>query len=180
MSSHSRAGGMVLLVSLLFLILVALLALTMLRTNTLQMTMASNAEHSLEARQRALAIVDSILDASIGAPRTEKLGYRQCAVDADPVSPACDEYVVRLSHDFLLDPDSGAEVEYYLERVAPLEAAMPFRREEVVSSATVFAAIHQEITVVFDRTRQGRGISHLSQGYLRLVPNPPSTHWQRD
>lgn len=168
----TKQSGVVLMVSLFFLLLLALLALTVIETNTLQLEMAANDEHKMEVQHRALAIIDAILDEAANTPLIGGIGYRVCASTADPNSPGCDEYLISIDDASLLDASSGAAVDYYVDRVGPLAAPMPFFNEEVVSSAISFTAARQEITVVFDRTEQQRGYSHVSQGYMRLIASP--------
>jgi len=174
----SRQRGVVLIVSLIFLLLLSILVSTMIQTNTLQLQMAGNDEAKMESMQRALAIVDFIVDNAKNTPVTGDVGYRICAEHADPDIPvlidSCDEYVIGITDVALLDEDSGVEVEYFVDRAGPLETAIPFMDESIVSSSTAFSVARQEITVRFDRTDQGGGVSTVSQGYLRLITSPGS------
>lgn len=167
-----KQRGVVLIVSLIFLLLLALLAISLIETNTLQLEMASNDEDKMEAQHRALAIIDSILDDTDNTPVAGDVGYRVCADSIDPNTPNCDEFLISISDTSLLDASSGAKVEYYVERVGPLEAPIPFFDENVVSSSASFSVARQEITVIFDRTAQQRGYSKVSQGYLRMITSP--------
>jgi len=176
-----KQNGMVLIVSMLFLLLLSVLVATMIQSNTLQLQMAGNDESKMESMQRALAIVDVIVDKTQNVPVTGDIGYRVCQAQADPDNPVdiedCDEYLITVSDETLLDKDEsrfdGAPtVEYYVERTGPLETAIPFMDESVVSSSTAFAVARQELTVTFDRSNQGGGSSKVTQGFLRLIPAP--------
>ena len=156
----SKQGGVVLIVSLIFLLLLSVLVATMIQTNTLQLQMAGNDEAKMESMQRALAVVDFIIDKAENTPVTGDVGFRVCAEHADPDSPVlidgCDEYVIGIAD------------------ASILETAIPYMDESVVSSSTAFSVARQEVTVVFDRSAQGGGVTKVSQGYLRLITSPGS------
>jgi hypothetical protein len=163
---------MVLIVSLLFLFLLGVFATTMLHTSTLQLKMAGNNENRVEVRNRALAIIDWILSDPDSVQLRGPVGYRVCAASKDPDSPDCDSFSLSLADTGLLDSPSGAAVDYYVDRMGPLERPVSYMTEERVHSTAVFSIARQEITVVFDRTAQGRGFAQATQGYFRLITGP--------
>ena len=165
--ARTKQGGVVLIVSLIFLLLLAILATTVSETNLLQLQMAGNDEAKMEVTQRALAIVDAILDDTDNIPVVGNIGYKVCDKNNSATRPAaCDELEIAVSPLLL---DSAAEIKYSVERVGPLEVPVPFLDESIAGSATAVKVARQQITVIFDRTDEKRGAVELVQGYLRLI-----------
>ena len=167
-----RQGGAVLIVSLIFLLLLGLLATTVSETNLLQLQMAGNDESRMEVNQRALALIDAVLDDMDNLPVVGKIGYRICRREASLASAAgCDERRIRVPS-LLLDDD--AHIDYYVERAGPLETPLPFLDEDIAGSATALKLARQNIIVRFDRADQNRGTVELVQGYLQLIVSATS------
>ncbi len=166
-SGQNKQGGVVLIVSLIFLLLLAILATTVSETNLLQLRMARNDEAKMEVTQRALAIVDAILDDTDNIPVVGNIGYKICETDTATIpTTGCDEHEITMPTELL---DSLADIDYYVERVGPLEVAVPFLDEDMAGSATAVKVARQQITVSFDRTETNQGAVTLVQGYLRLI-----------
>jgi len=162
-----RQQGVVLIVSLIFLLLLAILATTVSETNILQLRMAGNDESKMEATQRALAIVDAILDEGTNVPVVGDVGYRICDEDSSsPTLPSdCKEYEITIPSDLIVD---AGVVKYHVERAGPLEAPAPYLDEDIAIGAGARVAT-QKIVVTVDRLQGDRGAVELVQGYLRLI-----------
>ena len=158
---------------LFFLLLLTILAAAMSQTNILQLQMAGNDEAKMESMQRALAIVDAMLDDTQNTPVTGDVGYRICPTTPGPNTVGCDQTILSLRADVAAQVlDANVDIDYYVDRIGPLETPAPFFDEDDVYSADSFKVARQEITVRFDRTDENLGLSEISQGYLRLIVSP--------
>ncbi|MEP1471489.1 MAG: PilX N-terminal domain-containing pilus assembly protein [Halieaceae bacterium] len=167
--------GVVLIVSLFFLLLLSILAAAMSQTNILQLQMAGNDAAKVDSMQRALAIVDAMIDNTDNTPVVGDIGYRVCPTTPGPNTTGCNQTTISLPADVAAEVlDAGIEIDYYVDRVGPLETPAPFFDEGGSFSADSFKVARQEVTVRFDRTDANLGLSEVTQGYLRLIVSPPT------
>lgn len=152
--------GVVLLVSLLVLLLMALVATAVARTNLLQMHMAGNDEAKTAAMQYTLALVDGVLADEASTPVTGPVGYRVCAVGSSAEN--CNQS--SLSIDDVVPVEGTADV--FVTRVGPLRARMPAMYEGQASSSVFYRAAKFEIRASYDGTEYEHGRSVLVQGVL--------------
>ncbi len=155
--------GMVLVLSLVFLLLFAVIAAALLQSGQLELRMAGNSESVIRDRQRALAVLELLLEQPGIFAARERQGYRFCA-PGDP-GPGCDE--------FSLSPVSVLPVALQpasarIERVGPLAVTLPAMHEALASSAVAFAATRFELWVATGEIGQRR--TELAQGVMRRVP----------
>lgn len=154
-------GGAVLLVSLLVLLLIALIANAVARTNLLQLHMAGNAQAKTAALQTSLALVDAALANEFSTPVTGEIGYRICAVGNSDAS--CDEAILAVDNSLLTGPGT---VELSVTRVAPLLVRMPVMAEHEASSTQFYRAARYEVRAGYDGAGQGQGRAVVVQGVL--------------
>jgi hypothetical protein len=165
--SRTRQKGAVLIVTLMFMLLLALVATTGAETSTLQLQMAGNEQSRVEAQQRSLAILDAIMDDSDNAPVVGGVGYKIC--DLTATNTSCDLKEIDLSTTVTTVP-SGVGVDYFVTRVGPLEVDAPSMDEEQASSASAYKFARQEITASFDGSQARLGRSTIVQGVQVRIP----------
>ncbi len=162
---QKRQEGAVLVLSLIFMLLTAIIVSTLLSTSSVELKMAVNEQLRLEAAQKSEAIVDSIFDA---IDDSEEDGYlknekeRLCilgdvnvnciaagllpAINAALTSVATDEYL-----------------EYYIQYQSDnVPGYTVLDQEEVGSGEYGLYEIHVE----YDASELGRGKSNVVQGIL--------------
>jgi hypothetical protein len=153
--------GAVLLVSLLVLMLIAIIANAVARTNLLQLHMAGNTEAKTAALQTSLALVDAALANASSTPASGGLGYKICAM-GDP-DASCDEATLSIDSSLLTGP---GKVELSVSRVGPLVVQMPIMAEHKASSSQFYRAAKYEVRAGYDGTGQGQGRAVVVQGVL--------------
>ena len=166
--NRSRQQGAALVVSLLFLLLITLIATTGADTSALQLQMAGNEQSRLEAQQRAMAVLDAIFDDSDNTPIVGGIGYKIC--DAAVIEENCDLSAITLETEVTSLP-SGVDVDYFVTRVGPLEIDAPTMSEQEVSSASAYKLARQEITASVDGIEVRQGRSTIVQGVHVRIPS---------
>lgn len=159
--------GVVLVVSLLVLLMLGVIAVTVARTNRLQLHMAGNDEAGMAALQLAMAAAESALVSAIGPVFPGGLDYRLCT----PLSAAetCDERTLALAP--TLAPDAGS-LDVSIVRMAPLLGRLPVMAEGKASSAIQYRVATLEVQVSYDGIEEGQGRAVLAQGVLVRLPAP--------
>jgi hypothetical protein len=162
---HPGQRGFVLVVSLLVLLLLGIIATTAARTNQLQLHMAGNDEGRVAALQRALAVVDAVLDSPAAISLDSGVGHRSCM--AGSPDQACDDYTIELTPG--ARPEAG-RLELSVTRIAPAKSAMPLLEEALASSAVHYRVAKFEVRVVYDGAAAGIGRAALARGVLVRLP----------
>lgn len=168
---NSRQRGAVLLLAMVFLLLMAIVAGTVMQTSVLEFFMAGNDQFREEAFQQAQAITTEIGDDIDNFPVTGGVGYMVCppgvsSVDGDTCNanfPAVPDSVATVPHDDLV---------YTVVRQGPLIIeSLPFRqREGVASSSPSFDAAIFETDVIIDGSASRLGSANVVQGLaVRVV-----------
>jgi hypothetical protein len=158
-----RQRGSVLLVSLIFMMVIALMGLTSMQTSKLEMRMSMNEEMRTSAFEIAQAMADAIVATPAMTPVVGGAGYTLCT----PGQPNCD-----LASIFMPQGDLSPEVAAgHLSATAVLLApgGSPPPRG-LGFSADKFAASGFQVTTSYDRGDEGLGASTLNQGLLILTP----------
>lgn len=153
--------GVVLLVSLLVLLMLALIATTVARTNLLQMHMAGNDQARVAAMQHTLAVLDAVMDSGAGTELDGNVGRKFCGQTS--TLQGCDARRIALAPG--LEPPIGA-VDFSVVRMAPLEARMPVMSEDKASSTVFYRVAKFEIRASYDGTDEGQGRVLAAQGVL--------------
>ena len=164
---HDGQQGAALIVSLLFLLLITLVATTGAQTSTLQLLMAGNEQSRVEAQQRALAVLDAIIDDDNNTPVVGGIGYKIC--DAGSADNSCDLKQIVLDGAVTALP-AGVDLDYFVTRVGPLEIDAPSMSEEQVSSASAYKLARQEVVAVVDGLEERLGTSTIVQGVHIRIP----------
>lgn len=163
----ARQDGAALIISLLFLLLITIVATTGSENSTLQLQMAGNEQSRVEAQQRTLALLDAIIDNADNAPVVGGIGFKIC--DASATDTSCDLARIALDTTVTTVP-SGVEIDYFVTRVGPLEVDAPSMAEEMASSASAYKFARQEITATIDGTDARLGRSTIVQGMQVRIP----------
>lgn len=163
-----RQDGATLIVALMFLLLITLLATTGAQTSTLQLQMAGNEQSRVEAQQRALAVLDAIIDDSNNVPVVGGIGYKIC--DAESTDNSCDLNQIVVDNAVTTLP-AGVDLDYFVTRVGPLEQDAPTMSEEQVSSASAYKVARQEVVAVVDGLEERLGAANIVQGVYVRIPS---------
>lgn len=155
------------IISLVFLLLISLIASTAAETNTLQMQMAGNSQLRADAQQRVMAILDAILDDSDNTPIVGNVGYKIC--DAASTDTSCNQSLINLDSSVTNIP-GGTSSDYFVTRTGPLETGAPVMDEFMVSSASAFNMARYEVTASFDGNAVRLGSSRVVQGVTVKIP----------
>lgn len=165
----SAQRGLVLIVTLLLLLVMGVIASLATENAVSQLRMAGNEQQRVTLLQRALSVVDAVLQDPDASRVKGGEGYRMCGPGS---AVRCDEHTLELQAGF--NADSYA-VDFYLTRVGPLSSGLPYRSEHRVSSAAAFDLVRQELTVSCGAQGPRRGRVELVQGMLFGVPAAQQT-----
>ena len=167
MNAHRTQAGAALIIALLFLALITLVATTGAQTSTLQLQMAGNEQSRVEAQQRAMALLDAIIDDSDNAPVVGDIGFKIC--DENSTDTSCDLKQISLDANVTTMP-VGVDYEYFVTRIGPLEIDAPSMAEEEVSSASAYKLARQEVRAEVDGIRERLGRATIVQGVFVRIP----------
>lgn len=153
-----KQRGAVLLISMIFLLLLALVAGTVMQTSTLEFRMAGNDQFREEAFQQAQAVATSISENINNFPVTGDVGYKICGGGS-----GCDAYT--LTYDSGVVTDSTL-VSATVVREGPLILeSFPIRlSESETSSSPSYDAAIFEVGVEFNGSGQSLGNAEVAQG----------------
>jgi hypothetical protein len=166
--SCNRQQGAVLIVALVFLLLTAAVSVTVMQTSVLEVRMAGNQQFSVEAHQKAQALSNAVAVDAGNLVVTGDLGYRICgtaAVDADgnPVS-GCNTSTIALDSSVENVP-SGVGINYYAERIGPLEGTENVRSsEDSAWGAGTFKVAYFKVVGSYDGVASKLGTAEVEQG----------------
>jgi len=165
--SHSR--GAILLVSMVFLLLMALVAGTVMQTSMLEFKMAGNDQFREEAFQKAQAVSSSISEDVDNFPVVGDVGYTNCVTgDADP---DCDIFSLTIDSAIASVP-TGVALTAQVTREGPLILeSFPVRlSESQTSSSPSYDAAIFEVVVEYSGSDVGLGNAEVAQGLaVRIV-----------
>ncbi len=149
-SGNTRNTGAVLLLTMVFLMLLATLGASAMQTSILEFQMAGNAHFREEARQRAQAIASAISDNEENFPVIGAIGFTLCK--AANTAPECntDRFITLDSGLEAAHADVGAE--YSVVRQGPLLLpSLPFRQLQ----SSVSSSLAYEVAIFETRVKVG-------------------------
>lgn len=169
---RTKNRGVVLLVTMVFLLLLAVLSGTAIQTSILEFQMAANEKFQEEAFQRAQAIASAISSHKDNFPITTVVGSLICRAGDRAV--ACHEARLTLPDSTLAVVSPGVDVTYTVERKGPvLVPSLPIRMPQTsVSSSLAFDAAIFETQVKIDGGGVNLGVAEVVQGIALLVTSP--------
>lgn len=158
-SNRSKNSGAVLLVSMIFLLLIALVAGTVMQTSVLEFRMAGNDQFREEAFQQAQAAVASVVEDLDNFPVTGDVGYKICETG----SSGCDSTVLTYDTSVVADA-SLLSVEVTREGPLIMET-FPVRLSESQASSSVnYDAAIFEVHAEYSGSNKGLGNAEVVEG----------------
>jgi hypothetical protein len=163
---------MVLLLAMIFLLLLALLAGTAMRSATLALRLAGNDQFREQALQRAQAVVAAIAREPANFPLSIGVGQSLCPPDNDDLT-GCDYPLAELPDTVRVLP-AGVALNYRVLRKGPLLLGrLPVRLSQAeVSSSRAYRAAVFEAQAVVDGNAARSGSAAVAQGVAVLVARP--------
>ena len=160
--------GAVLLLSLVFMLMLALIAGMVMHTAILQLRMAGNDQFLEEAIHKAQAVATELSLVPENFSLAGGVGHTNCPPDA--LALDCDTRTLQVPASVQVAP--GALVEYRVTRVAPLRwKKFPLREsQENASSSIHFGAANFEIRVRIDGGEARLGKADIVQGIAVRIP----------
>jgi hypothetical protein len=160
--------GAVLLLSLVFILMLALIAGMVIQAAILQLHMAGNDRFLEEAIHKAQAIATELSLAPKNFSLEGGIGQINCPADAQALN--CDLRTLKVPRS--AQASQGVEVDYQVTRVEPLMwESFPIREsQENASSSTSFGAESFEINVRIDGRESRLGKANIVQGIAVRVP----------
>lgn len=157
------------MVSLVFLLLLTIVAVSAMKTGIFELLMASNEQSRVEAFQRAQSISDDIFADPANIPVLGNVGDRFCSTTASVGTDNCVKNEIAIDAD--LEATGDEDINYYVQRVGPLYSPPPRLRATAGFSAAAYTSARFEISVDYDGTEERAGRAQLSQGVLVLLPS---------
>ncbi len=163
-----RSRGAILLLAMVFLLLMALVAATVVQTALLQLHMAGNDQFLEEAFHQAQAIATELSLSPDNFLVEGGVGFSNCPLGVQ--SPACDRNLLQVPASVVVP--AGVELDYRVTRQDPLLwRGFPLREaQDTVSSSGRFDAAIFEIDVRINGSEQRLGSAHIAQGIALRVP----------
>ena len=166
--AQSSDRGAVLLLALVFMLMLALVAATVMQTAMLQLHMAGNDQFMEEALQQAQAIAAELSRHPENFYLEGGVGDTNCRVGIQ--TSDCDRSL--LPQSTLALTATGVTHDYRITRLDPLlRRGFPFREsEDRASSNDSFDAASFEISVDVDGSDKRLGSAHVVQGIAVRIP----------
>ena len=163
----SKIRGAVLLVSMVFLLLMALVAGTVMQTSVLEFRMAGNDQFREEAFQKVQAIASAISENEDNFPIVGDIGYTVC--DAADGHADCNTDGNNIAIDSsVTSVPSGVSTTYRIRREGPwCYPEPPFRLSQAQASSDVDFALF-ETTVDYDGSSVRLGNAEIAVGVLAV------------
>jgi hypothetical protein len=166
--NRCRSSGAVLLLAMVFLLLIAMIAASVMQTSAMELRMAGNDQYREEAFQKVQGIASAISRRRENFPISSPISYQLCASSA--TTDGCHADLAALDSAIVGAPP-GVSLSYSVERRGPaLLKALPFRIEQgSVSSSLAYDAAVFETHVQFDGSAAGLGSAQVAQGIAVMV-----------
>ena len=166
-----RQRGAVLLISIIFLLLLSMLALGTMRSGTLEILMAGNEQSRIEAFELAAAVNESVISRWQGGSGIEpSFKTDQTLCNASHSNPGSECDALTLTIDGSLSSaisDAGADNEYATHYLG--EGGVPPGFGEQVNTC----AFYFDTEADYDNSQNRQGVSHQSEGVF--IVNPVAT-----
>jgi hypothetical protein len=157
---NERQRGAVLMVTLIFLIVIAIMGLTSMQSSKLELKMAGNEVVREGAHQSAQALIDTIIADPSTTPVIGGIGFTLCTVGV----PNCNMNS--------LIPAAGPVVDQIAAGSLSAQAVLTSTGPPPPGtgySADIFIANHYRLTSAYDRADEGLGRATLTQGIVVLT-----------
>lgn len=166
--NRRRSAGAVLLLAIVFLLLIATIAASVMQTSAMELRMAGNDQFREEAFQKVQGIASAISSRTENFPMSSPIAYLLCANSAATVG--CNADLAALDASIIAVP-ADVSLSYSVERRGPaLLKALPFRIEQgAVSSSLAYDAAVFETLVQLDGSAAKLGSAQVALGIAIAV-----------
>jgi hypothetical protein len=166
--NKASSKGAVLLLAMIFLLLLAMVAGTVMQNSILSFRMAGNDQFREEAFQKAQGIVSAISEDQDNFPVSGGVGYIICKDNT--VTAGCSADFAPIDPDVVTLP-AGVTIDYQIERQGPLLLeTIPFRlSQDSTSSSLAYDAAIFEAKVEVDGSAVGLGKAQVVQGVAIVI-----------
>ena len=170
--SHSprwqTQNGAVLVLALILMLMTGIVATTVMRTSISEVKMVANSQFREEAFQKTESVLNSVAAEKNNFVVTGDIGHRNCSDTSTDAS--CDANNIVLPAAVISVP-SGVGLEYYIDRMGPLWAPLPFRESDAAASgAGTFNVALFEIVTEYDGRDDKLGYLETWQGVALKMP----------
>ena len=160
--ANTQQRGAVLLVTLVFLVVLAVMGLSSMRTAKLELRMAGNDADRANAHQIAQAMIDAVVATPAMTPVIGTVGFTVCT----PGQPNCN-----LDSIFMpAGPLAGEVGAGHLSATAQLISAGAAPPGMGYSSD--FDGAYYSVTATYDRSDEGLGNTSVTQGLVVITQKP--------
>ena len=163
-NSMIRQGGVILIVTMVFLVAISLLTVSSMQASNIGLFMAQNEESRIAAEQGAQALADAIFSDPSATPVIGGAGFTICTAGES----GCDQFDLPVENAVLATAIANGYMRARVVREGPMTRPPP---RAVESSIDKFSSAAFEVTTTFDRTDESLGRQQISEGVLVLVPN---------
>ena len=158
-----RQSGVILIVSLVFLIAITLLTVASMRSSNIGLHMAQNDESRTVAIQGAQALADAIVSDPNTTPVIGEPGFTVCTA----TEFNCQRNDLTMTDAAMATYAASGVISARVERMFPALRPAP---RGVESSMDKFVAASFEVRSTYDRVNEGLGKQTVVEGILVLVP----------
>ena len=160
--------GAVLLLAMVFLLMLAIVATSVVQTAMLQLHMAGNDQFAEEAFHQVQAIATEVSLHPDNFLLEGGVGFSNCPVNVQ--GPQCDRSLLAVPASAVVPV--GVKLDYRVTRQDPLLwQGFPVREaQDTASSSSRFDAAHFEIDVRINGSERRLGNAHIVQGVALRVP----------
>ena len=160
--------GAVLLVTLIFLLLLSLVAATAMGGATTELRMTANEQARLDALAMAQSIADGVLQQRGSLPLAAAVGFTDCS---DGIK-GCDRQGIVIAP-AVLEASKRAHARVMVERLSPALSPAP---RNMGSSMDAFQAARFQVDAEYDGSAMGEGRAGIVQGAVVLLPRSAQTN----
>ena len=166
--NRCRSSGAVLLLAMVFLLLIAMIAASVMQTSAMELRMAGNDQFREEAFQKVQGIASAISSRAENFPISSPISYQLCANSV--ATHGCSADLAALDASIVAVP-TGVSLSYSVERRGPaLLKALPFRIEQgAASSSLAYDAAVFETLVQLDGSSERLGSAQVALGIAIAV-----------
>jgi hypothetical protein len=161
--NHSKQHGAVMMVTLVFLVVLGIMALTSMSSTKLELRMSSNDAMQADAHQIAQSLIDAIIATPAMTPVIGTEGFRHCT----PGQQNCN-----LASIFMPAGPLAAQVGAGNLSANSQLIAITNPPPGTGYSADEFDGNYYTVNVTYDATNQGLGRASITQGIIVLTQKP--------
>ncbi len=162
-SRPAQQRGVILVITLVFLIAISMLTVSSMRSSNIGLRMALNEESRITAAQGAQALADAIVSIPAATPVIGSAGFTICTVgEVD-----CDRNDLPIDNPILAAAIAKGHISARVQREGSLFRPPP---RSIESSIDKFRSASFEVTTTYDRTDEALGMQQITEGILVLVP----------